>query len=58
MNFGRAVTLRLAISILKKEPTGKVRFISCITIELSNPCMKKKMELKVKRFTNLVIEMV
>lgn len=58
MNFSRAVTLCLAISILKKDPTGKIRFISCITIELCNPCMKKKMELKVKRFTKLVIAMV
>lgn len=52
MNFGGAVIFHLAISILKKDSTGKIRFVSCTGIELNNPCMKKEMEPKAKYFLN------
>lgn len=52
MNLGEAVIFHLAISILKKDSTGKIRFISCTGIELNNPCMKKAMEPKAKYFLN------
>jgi len=52
MNFSGAVIFHLTISILKKDSIGKIRFVSCIGIELNNPCMEKEMEPRVKDLLN------
>lgn len=54
INFSDAVIFHLAISILKKDSAGKIRFTSYTAVGLNNPCMKKEMEPKVKDLLNFL----